>query len=199
MSKIPQGEWKAIAARYSQGEPISSIARHYGCTAPAIHYILKRNKERTAETDRRPALAQTPTTAEVAWSARLGGEQNGRSRSSVIVGNLAVGQVKAPPLEREEKSESAFAPPVKPVRTDLGPVEALQRQRGKPGSQGRASALTAAVDADLRAHAEAAIQTFRSGFDAALAENSPVMRERLRQAASNLMRAAARTTIVLDR
>jgi transposase-like protein len=201
MSKIPQGEWNAIAARYSQGEPISSIARHYGCTAPAIHYILKRNKERTAETDRRPALAQTPTTAEVAWAARLGGEQNGRSRSSVIVGNLAMGQVKALPLKqyREEKSESAFAPPVKPVRTDLGPVGALQQQRGRPGSQGRASALTAELDADLRAHAEAAIQTFRSGFDAALAENSPVMRERLRQAASNLMRAAARTTIVLDR
>jgi len=199
MSKIPQGEWNAIAARYSQGEPISSIARHYGCTAPAIHYILKRNKERTAETDRRPALAQTPTTAEVAWAARLGGEQNGRSRSSVIVGNLAMGQVKAPPLEREEKSEGAFAPPVKPVRPDLGPVGALQQQRSKPGSQGRASALTAELDADLRAHAEAAIQTFRSGFDAALAENSPVMRERLRQAASNLMRAVARTTIVLDR
>ena len=48
MSKIPQGEWSAIAERYSQSEPISSIARHYGCTAPAIHYILKRNKERTA-------------------------------------------------------------------------------------------------------------------------------------------------------
>ena len=150
MSKIPQGEWNAIAARYSQGEPISSIARHYGCTAPAIHYILKRNKERTAETDRRPALAQTPTTAEVAWAARLGGEQNGRSRSSVIVGNLAMGQVKALPLKqyREEKSESAFAPPVKPVRTDLGPVGALQQQRGRPGSQGRASALTAELDAD---------------------------------------------------
>jgi acyl-CoA reductase-like NAD-dependent aldehyde dehydrogenase len=58
---------------------------------------------------------------------------------------------------------------------------------------------SAELDAALRAHAEAAIQTFRSGFDAALAENSPVMRERLRQAASNLMRAAARTTIVLDR
>jgi hypothetical protein len=59
--------------------------------------------------------------------------------------------------------------------------------------------LTAELDPELQAYAEAAIQTFRSSFDAALGENSPVTRERLRQAASNLMRAAARTTIVLDR
>jgi hypothetical protein len=43
MSKIPQGEWSAIAARYANGESISKIAQTYGCTPPAIHYILKRN------------------------------------------------------------------------------------------------------------------------------------------------------------
>ena len=46
MSKIPQGEWTAIAARYQNGESISKIARSYGCTPPAIHYILKRNGQR---------------------------------------------------------------------------------------------------------------------------------------------------------
>ncbi|HYP36917.1 MAG TPA: hypothetical protein VEQ62_11310 [Stellaceae bacterium] len=60
-------------------------------------------------------------------------------------------------------------------------------------------ALTAGLDAELRADAEAAIQAFRSSFDVALAENVPITRERLRQAASDLMRVAARTTIVLDR
>ena len=40
---------------------------------------------------------------------------------------------------------------------------------------------------------------FRSSFDAALMEGSPGVRERLRQAAADLMRVAARTTIVLDR
>src|SRR5260221_12942484 len=49
MSKIPQGEWNAIAARYAQGESISRIAQTYGCTPPAIHYILKRSKQRSAE------------------------------------------------------------------------------------------------------------------------------------------------------
>src|SRR5215469_10510269 len=49
MSKIPQGEWSAIAARYAKGESISRIAQSYGCTPPAIHYILKRNRQRAAQ------------------------------------------------------------------------------------------------------------------------------------------------------
>jgi hypothetical protein len=50
MSKIPQGEWSAIAARHANGEPISRIAQSYGCTPPAIHYILKHAKLRAAPT-----------------------------------------------------------------------------------------------------------------------------------------------------
>src|ERR1700760_4389067 len=50
MSKIPQGEWDAIAARYAKGESITRIAQTYGCTPPAIHYILKRSKQRAAPT-----------------------------------------------------------------------------------------------------------------------------------------------------
>jgi hypothetical protein len=68
-----------------------------------------------------------------------------------------------------------------------------------PRGAGRNSAFTAGLDRELHSRAEAAIAAFRSSFDAALAEGSPVVRERLRQAASDLMRVAARTTIVLDR
>jgi hypothetical protein len=84
MSKIPQGEWSAIAERYSQGEPISCIARRYGCTAPAIHYILKRNKERTAVSKPHPTFAQTPTNSELARPVVLGGEANGQPSSSLM-------------------------------------------------------------------------------------------------------------------
>ena len=49
MSKIPQGEWSAIAARYAKGESITRIAQSYGCTPPAIHYILKRSRLRAAQ------------------------------------------------------------------------------------------------------------------------------------------------------
>src|ERR1700760_4352722 len=54
MSKIPQGEWNAIAARYQGGESISKIARSYGCTPPAIHYILKRNRQKPTELPEQP-------------------------------------------------------------------------------------------------------------------------------------------------
>jgi hypothetical protein len=41
--KIPHSEWPKILARYSGGETIASIGRDYGCTAPAIRYIVKRS------------------------------------------------------------------------------------------------------------------------------------------------------------
>jgi len=81
--------------------------------------------------------------------------------------------------------------------TERSPIAALQPERGNPRRMSRA--LMAGLDAELHADSEAAIQAFRSSFDAALAENSLVTRERLRQAASDLMRVAARTTIVIDR
>jgi transposase-like protein len=201
MTKIPQGEWSAIAEHYSRGESISSIARRYGCTAPAIHYILKRNKERAVVSNQRPALAQTLTKPEVSQPARSGGGENGRSSSSLVARKAPTIQgILPPPKEHhEQKSDRDFAPLMEPVRTERSPAAALQPQRGKPQRVNRASALTAGLDAELRSDAEVAIQAFRSSFDAALAENSPVTRERLRQTASDLMRAAARTTIVLDR
>src|SRR5262249_1859330 len=60
MSKIPQGEWNAIAARYAKGESISRIAQSYGCTPPAIHYILKRIRHRTAQRTEQPPLNGPP-------------------------------------------------------------------------------------------------------------------------------------------
>src|SRR6516162_1755646 len=57
MSKIPQGEWSAIAVRHAQGESLSAIARSYGCTPPAIHYVLKRNGRQSVEKVEQPAPA----------------------------------------------------------------------------------------------------------------------------------------------
>jgi len=41
--KIARGQWPEIIGRYSNGETIASIGRGYGCTAPAIRYIIKRS------------------------------------------------------------------------------------------------------------------------------------------------------------
>lgn len=43
--KIPHGEWSAIRTRHAAGESLASIARDYGCTGPAIRYIINRPTE----------------------------------------------------------------------------------------------------------------------------------------------------------
>jgi hypothetical protein len=96
----------------------------------------------------------------------------------------------------------AAGPPIelRPAREQVTPMPSERHQAGPPQrAAGRASAFTAGLDSELHGRAEAAIAAFRSSFDAALAEGSPGVRQRLRQAASDLMRVAARTTIVLDR
>jgi hypothetical protein len=41
--KIPHSEWPNILAKYERGDTIAQIGRDYGCTAPAIRYIIKRS------------------------------------------------------------------------------------------------------------------------------------------------------------
>ncbi|HWB52502.1 MAG TPA: hypothetical protein VG651_25585 [Stellaceae bacterium] len=54
--KIPQADWPLIMARYEQGETLSSIARTYDCSPPAISYIVSRSREKPAT---EAAAAQT--------------------------------------------------------------------------------------------------------------------------------------------
>ena len=44
--KIPQSDWPSIMARYEAGETLSSIARTYDCSPPAISYIVNRSRAR---------------------------------------------------------------------------------------------------------------------------------------------------------
>lgn len=55
--KIPHQEWPAIRTRYAAGESLASIARDYGCTGPAIRYIVNRPTD---------ADAPVPTVADAA-------------------------------------------------------------------------------------------------------------------------------------
>jgi hypothetical protein len=197
MSKIPQGEWSAIAARYAKGESITRIAQSYGCTPPAIHYILKRSKQRAAQnpeqrfngkSDSAMTFGGEPrksTAPEPPRAVERRGEENG-------IGRLVQSEVRTP----------AGPPPLEP-RPPRQPVTPMLNQRSQPAlsprGAGRNSAFTTGLDRELHGRAEAAIAAFRSSFDAALAEGSPDVCQRLRQAASELMRVAARTTIVLDR
>jgi hypothetical protein len=225
MSKIPQGEWNAIAARHAQGESLSAIARSYGCTPPAIHYVLKRNGRQAVEKVEQPAEAapsgsNEPHRETPPQTLRPNGEMKlslnrtnepagggGREPAPPVSGPARSEQRLAPSEQRPVPSEQRLAPSEqRPVPSEQRlapseqrPVTELQQHRGPPHTAGRALASTDGLDSELHERAEAAIETFRSCFDAALAEGSPHERARLRQAASDLMRVAARTTIVLDR
>ena len=60
--KIPQSDWPLIMARYEAGETLSSIARTYDCSPPAISYVISRSRARhpDGETARQPT---SPTPA----------------------------------------------------------------------------------------------------------------------------------------
>ena len=218
MSKIPQGEWSAIAARHAQGESLSAIARSYGCTPPAIHYVLKRNGRQAVEkveqpAEHAPARSNEPHSEAPPQTLRPNGEiKLSLNRTNESAGGG--GRDPAPPASEPSHSEPRLAPSQqrlvpsvphlapseqRPVPIEQRPVTELQQHRGPLHTASRALASTDGLDSELHDRAEAAIETFRSCFDAALAEGSPHHRARLRQAASDLMRVAARTTIVLDR
>jgi transposase-like protein len=200
MSKIPQGEWDAIAARYAQGESISRIAQSYGCTPPAIHYILKRSKQRIAPNNPQPQTAEAPALS--ALQRRPLGT-SGRPEAPHTVASTTrtdeeLGTARLAPAEKWPATPQPVerAPPMSNGR----PQPAIpQRLSGTYTGGSRSSPFTAGLDRELHGRAEAAMAAFRASFDAALAGGSAHVREQLRQAASDLMRVAARTTIVLDR
>jgi transposase-like protein len=191
MSKIPPGEWSAIAARHAKGESLSAIARSYGCTPPAIHYVLKRNERQAVEDGEQPVEAPPAPAppSEPASQAPPAQRLNGEIR-----------------LVTKRETETADGADPDPTPPAMGLASRQPQPAAEPQPHpdytrppGRPLASNEGLDRELYGRAEAAIQTFRSCFDAALAEGSPHERARLRQAASDLMRVAARTTIVLDR
>ena len=145
---------------------ISKIARSYGCTPPAIHYILKRNRQRPEETGGQPMEISQP---------------------------VALRPPSAPALVRSNMPDRG---PAAALRADERRPPETPRQ---PATEAGRGAAASGLDHALHHRAEAAIEMFRSSFDAVLEQGSPELRERLRQAAADLMRVAARTTIVLDR
>ncbi|MBV9686268.1 MAG: sigma-70 family RNA polymerase sigma factor [Alphaproteobacteria bacterium] len=199
MSKIPQGEWSAIAARYAKGESISRIAQSYGCTPPAIHYILKRSRQRSAQNpESRMNGIQDPVASQLGAANGPALPTPAALPRSGLPHNVEHAIKGGAPVE----SEQAAVRPIehRPAREPSGPTPG-QPSQPAPIRQAAvpARALAGGLDSELHGRAEAAIAAFRSSFDDALAEGSPIVRQRLRQAAADLMRVAARTTIVLDR
>lgn len=205
-SKIPESEWGAIAARRESGEPVASIARTYGCSAALIYSILNRQKgiatpdDAPIEADAAPsdppaAVATAPVAAPVPAPAPAAApeapvaavppaEPLARPRNSGTVSlRWPREPERAPPTETANgaASDAGAAPP--------------------PPRPASAAALTARLDEELLRDAEAVMTAFRSAFAETLKPSATVEegRNALRKAASDLMRVAARTTIVLER
>jgi hypothetical protein len=53
--KIRHEEWPKIAERFQRGETLAAIARSYGCTPPAIRYIVTRALGNAMKQPRRAA------------------------------------------------------------------------------------------------------------------------------------------------
>ena len=85
--KIPQSDWPLIMARYEQGETLSSIARTYDCSPPAISYIVSRNRGKTAA-DAAPPPASEPQLIKAA-SHETTGDNSGAVEASAAEVNAA--------------------------------------------------------------------------------------------------------------
>jgi hypothetical protein len=59
--KIPGSEWPQIATRFAAGETLTQIARSYGCTAPAIRYIVNRQSRADRGSSRRQPVEHRPS------------------------------------------------------------------------------------------------------------------------------------------
>jgi len=83
--KIPREQWPNIAARFQNGETLTEIARSFGCTAPAIRYIVGRvplrglNDKKVAS-DKQEKIAVLLPTAESRRTTRSGGSSDNAGR-----------------------------------------------------------------------------------------------------------------------
>lgn len=75
--KIAHGEWQKIVARYESGDTITQIGRDYGCTAPAIRYIVRKSGKLR---DAAPSGSRAPMPHRVPPRSELPAPRAGRSR-----------------------------------------------------------------------------------------------------------------------
>lgn len=214
-SKIPPAEWDAIAARRDKGESVAYIARTYETSPATIYGVLKKVAEARGEAPPvaepaapvaveavpEPAPAPAPVAAPVAPTpTRLTLTASRPQPAPVAPAPVAVAPVEPPPPPAPPAPPQPFKftyenravdPPVRQPRVPAPPRPFADVEPK--------TALNANLDAELRAQADAAIVIFQDAFAAVLGEETVATRKALRQAASDLMRVAARTTIALER
>src|SRR5258707_14673020 len=113
--KIPQSDWPLIMARYEAGETLSSIARTYDCSPPAISYVISRSRARQpdGEAARPPAAASEPQLIKAA--AGDGSAGSGRPQPAAAAPDAPAvvdGMAGSPQSETTPGQPQPAAPPV---------------------------------------------------------------------------------------
>jgi cold shock CspA family protein len=187
--KIPESEWGAVVERRERGESVASIARAYACSPALVYSVLSRSKTVPAT-----AISQSCTAA--AQPEELAGRSEPDTLQQEALSPSAEDETAGELTQDADRDAYAATDDVAEVSaTSSDDSSSVAEHAEKP------PALTARLDENLRAHAEAAISQFLSALAAARSSNGDdaASQDGLRKAASALMRAGARTIIVLER
>lgn len=112
--KIPQSDWPLIMVRYEAGETLSSIARTYDCSPPAISYVVSRSRARgPAATSQAVASAAIAATEPQLIKSNSSGSAapNGGARAPALP--EATG-----PIEATARNEHAVQPSAESVSSE---------------------------------------------------------------------------------
>src|SRR5579872_1965022 len=104
--KIPQSDWPLIMARYDAGETLSSIARTYDCSPPAISYVVNRSRSRQPAA---PAAATPGVSEPQLVKSAVTDSGNGTARPEAA-GAIAAPPAAAVPAESGPRFEGPQAP-----------------------------------------------------------------------------------------
>jgi hypothetical protein len=122
--KIPQSDWPRIMARYEAGETLSSIARTYDCSPPAISYIVSRSREKTAS----DVVAQAAVETQLIKASPNGAVDSGSTSIEPTVEMPApVAEIRREPAAEPLPVAAASGTPATP--TNGAPVNGDQRRR----------------------------------------------------------------------
>ena len=174
--KIPQSDWPLIMARYEQGETLSSIARTYDCSPPAISYIVSRSREKTTN-----EATPTPTEPQLVKVATSTTANDG----SAALEPSVVPAEPAAAVRRESASEFRPLPPANGVLSNGASPNGDQR---RTLHLSRGNGASGSVHDNPAANGHGAEQPARSSFASPRIALPPdgATGQRLSQAPDNL-------------
>lgn len=157
--KIHRSEWPKILARYNGGETIASIGRAYGCTAPAIRYIVKRSGTLKGEPERRGVSEGAKASRQPTSRSNLRPVGSGDAAEPVAVrrGPRTGAQILGQELRKR-------------VSSDVASFLVAFDQVVLEGSIGSLAELQEATDRLMRSTARVRLELERAGYEGAEAQ-----------------------------